>query len=374
MKTYRMLYECLQPRFDPAGFVLLHAAEAILGKQVEDARLANANGFDKLSYLMLNNVDLIGWNTNSGIPLISFTDNDDPKFQAFVNKLYPKAMQLMNKKYLYIIQTANNQLHLAHVGKRTYTYTKSHPLTRDEAVTALKFGLRVDAISAKEDYHGTSQDAFLKERLSLKSLEQFYDENDSRFSHCDNVLYLSPDYAMAKCVMDDLMYAIHYFIEKEDALKWAGLTENPTLYIMIGMPGAGKSTLAAKLNAEVYSSDAIRKELTGDVCGETKGAIEFRLMNLRTQQALRAGLDTVSDATSLTKKARYAAMKNVAGIPHKTVGLFFNCHREDTDKRNLNPDRDKQVPVDGLERLWATIEVPTLDEGFDELYDVIVLV
>ena len=42
---------------------------------------------------------------------------------------------------------------------------------------------------------------------------------------------------------------------------------------MIGMPGAGKSTLASKMNAEVYSSDTIRKELTGDVSGETKGAI-----------------------------------------------------------------------------------------------------
>jgi predicted kinase len=169
------------------------------------------------------------------------------------------------------------------------------------------------------------------------------------------------------------MYAIHYFIEKEDALKFAKVEEMPTLYIMIGMPGAGKSTLAAKLDAEVYSSDTIRKELTGDVSGETKGAIEFRLMNLRTQQALRAGLNAVSDATALSKKSRHACMSNVEGIPHKTVGLFFNCLREDTDKRNWNPDRDKNVPDDALERLWGTLEEPTMDEGFDELYDIIVV-
>lgn len=374
MKTFRLVYECLQPRFDPAGFALLHAAEAILGKKVEDAALANASGFDKLSRLMMDNIDQIGGNIAVGIPLICSVNNNAPEFQEFNNKLYPKAIQLMNKKFLYIIQAANNQLHIAHVGKHTYTYNKYCPLTKNEAMMALHFGLRVDAISANKDYRGTRQNGFMKERLSLKTLQCFYDEKDVHFEHCDDTPYLSPDYAAAKCVMEDLMYAIHYFIEKEDALKHAGLTENPTLYIMIGMPGAGKSTLAAKLDAEVYSSDTIRKELTGDVCGETKGAIEFRLMNLRTQQALRAGLDVVSDATSLSKKSRYAAMKNVAGIPHKTVGLFFNCHKEDTDKRNLNPDRDKHIPADGLERLWATIEVPTLDEGFDELYDVIVLV
>ena len=373
MKAYRLVYECLQPRFDPQGFALLHAAEALLGKKVEDEKLVNATGFDKLTVLMMNNVDVLGGNTAVGIPPICAINNHAPKFQKFCDKLYPKAIQLLNKKFLYIIQEANTQLHMSHVYKREYTYTKTHPLTEDEALTALHFGIRVDAISEKADHHGTNADGYTKERLSLKTLKYFYDDRDVHFDYCDEVPYLSPDYVMAKCVMDDIMYAIHYFIEKEDALKWAKLEEMPTLYIMIGMPGAGKSTLAAKLDAEVYSSDTIRKELTGDLSGKTQGAIEFRLMNLRTQQALRAGLDAVSDATALTKKSRNACMKNVEAIPHKTVGLFFNCLREDTDKRNWNPDRDKNVPDDALERLWGTLEEPTMDEGFDELYDIIVI-
>lgn len=372
MNSFRIVYEALQPRFDPQGFALFHAAENILGKTIDDPALVSASGFDKLSLLMRENATLIGGKDAIGCPMTCVIDINNPEFQAFADKMYAKALYLMNKKYLFIIQNANSQLRLARVYRREHTYTKTHPLTKDEAVTALQFGLRVDAISAKEDYHGATADGFMKERMSLKSLKVFYDDHDVHFEHCDEVLYLSPDYAMAKCIMDDIMYAIHYFVEKEDALNWANLVETPILYLTIGMPGAGKSTLSAKLDAEVYSSDSIRKELTGDVCGETKGAVEFYLMNLRTQQALRAGLNVVSDATSLSKKARHSAMKNVEGIPHKTIGLFFNCLREDSDCRNLNPDRDKHVPDDALERLWGNIEVPEMDEGFDELYDIIV--
>ena len=373
MKDIRLVYECIQPRFDPQGFALFHAAEEILGKKLETELLANASGFDKLTMLLKDNIDVLGGNSAVGIPMIVALNSNTPEFQAFLVKLYPRAIRLLNKKFLYIIQNANNQLRIAHVGKHEHTYVKGYPLTQSEAITAMEFGLRVDAISEKEDYCGKTADGFTKERMSLKTAKLFYNDKDTNYPNRDTVLYLSPDYATAKCIMDDIVYAIHYFIEKQDALRWAGIEECPTYYITVGMPGCGKSTLSAKLDAEVYSSDTIRKELTGDVSGETKGAVEFYIMNMRTQQALRAGLDTISDATSLSKKARYAAMKNVAGIPHKTICLFFNCLREDSDRRNLNPDRDKNVPDDALERLWNNLEAPTIDEGFDEIYDIIVL-
>lgn len=42
----------------------------------------------------------------------------------------------------------------------------------------------------------------------------------------------------------------------------------PTFYMMCGLPGSGKSTqakkMAEKLNASIFSSDAIRKEKYGD--------------------------------------------------------------------------------------------------------------
>ena len=121
MKDIRLVYECVQPRFDPQGFALLHAAEEILGKKVEDEVFVNATGFDKLTVLLKENIDMLGGNAIVGIPLICSIKNDSPEFQEFLNKLYPKAIRLLNKKFLYIIQNANNQLRLARVGKHTYT-------------------------------------------------------------------------------------------------------------------------------------------------------------------------------------------------------------------------------------------------------------
>lgn len=349
------IYNKLAARFDPQGFALLHAAENILGKKVTDPAMVTATGFDKLTVLM----------RDVAIP------EDFKSMEAFNTAIHTHAIMLLNKKFLYILQDANNQLR--NVWKRNYTCSKSHPLTKEEAQVALKFCLHVDAVSATIDYHGRTREGYTKTALSLKNLEQFYNSHDVDFEHCDEVAYLSADYEAAKCVVDDIMYALHYFMEKESAMKAANMEECPTLYIMIGMPGAGKSTLASRMNIESYSSDAIRKELTGSVSGITKGAVEFYLMNQRTKQALAAGLDVASDATSLSVKARNSCRRNVAGVPHKTVGLFFNCLRKDSDKRNLNPDRDKNVPADSLERLWETIEVPTLDEGFDAIYDIIVI-
>ena len=306
------------------------------------------------------------------VKLASVFDVDDA-ILASVHGDYNKAIQILNKKYLDVLQGANTALHTARIGQRDYTYTKTNQLAEAEATKAIQFGIRVDAISEHEDYHGTYKDAYQK--IRIKNVRDFYDNRDNgMYSTCEPYLYLSPDYEMGKIDTKQMMEAIRYFVAKEAALKEADIVEMPTFYMMIGMPGCGKSTLSAKLPAEVYSSDAIRKELTGSVFGETKGAIEFRVMNLRTQQALLAGLDAICDATALSKKSRASAMRNVKNVPHKTVGCFFNCLREESSQRNLNPDRDKNVPEEDLERLWNSIEVPTLDEGFDELYDILVIV
>ena len=74
MKNFRFIYESLQPRFDPQGFALLHAAESILGKRVDNPALVNASGFDKLTLLLKDNASLIGGKEAIGVPLICLLD------------------------------------------------------------------------------------------------------------------------------------------------------------------------------------------------------------------------------------------------------------------------------------------------------------
>lgn len=78
----------------------------------------------------------------------------------------------------------------------------------------------------------------------------------------------------------------------------------PTLYILCGPAGSGKSTYAEGLNAVVVSSDDVRKEVYGDASNQTNPKLIFSIVNDRVRKALAEGKDVVYDATSLTVKIR----------------------------------------------------------------------
>lgn len=65
----------------------------------------------------------------------------------------------------------------------------------------------------------------------------------------------------------------------------------PILYIMIGLSGSGKSSIAKEIaktseNTIIVSSDAIREELTGKVEDQTKNEEVFKIFHKRIQKGL----------------------------------------------------------------------------------------
>lgn len=83
----------------------------------------------------------------------------------------------------------------------------------------------------------------------------------------------------------------------------------PTIIILVGLPGAGKSTYAKEYvenypNTIHLSSDAIRKELWGDESVQGDNAQVFSLMQSRAVDALNSGKSVVYDATNITRKDR----------------------------------------------------------------------
>lgn len=77
------------------------------------------------------------------------------------------------------------------------------------------------------------------------------------------------------------------------------VTTQPTLRVLCGMPGAGKSTWAAANGggAVVLTADSIREH-------GAAGAPVFHAMEARARAALVAGQDVLIDACSLTAGAR----------------------------------------------------------------------
>lgn len=145
--------------------------------------------------------------------------------------------------------------------------------------------------------------------------------------------------------------------------------DKPTLYIMIGPAGSGKSTFA-KENfpaAQILSTDAIRKALFGDETDQQNGAEVFRQAYATIRRRLKAGIDVVFDATNTTDAARKEVLSRVKDIDCRKVAIYMNTPLVICKIQNLV--RSRVVPDSVIEKQYAAMmrwsrEIPAL---FDEI-------
>ena len=82
-------------------------------------------------------------------------------------------------------------------------------------------------------------------------------------------------------------------------------TKKPWLIVMCGLAGSGKSTLAKKIaaerNAEIISSDELRKEMFGDETHQEDKNKLFTEYNKRIRTALERGSDVIADKNRFSK-------------------------------------------------------------------------
>lgn len=143
---------------------------------------------------------------------------------------------------------------------------------------------------------------------------------------------------------------------------------------MVGIPGSGKTTLARTrfTGALRVSFDDIRLMLTGQrfqaklepiVQTVGLGVIEI-LLDL----APATGYNVLLDATNVTKakRKRYVEMAKSRHI--EPVAVFVKCDL--ATARSRNRSRPEAVPDYVLERMYADLEPPTLEEGFTEVIEV----
>lgn len=153
----------------------------------------------------------------------------------------------------------------------------------------------------------------------------------------------------------------------------------PVLYIPVGIPGCGKSTLAHALCPDVIiSSDAIRAEpaFGGNVYDQSKNDLVFSEFHRRIESNLIHGRDVFADATSLNKFAR-DKLKAVADkvdrvAPYRArthVLLFRNL--EQAIARNAL--RERVVPHDAMLRMIEKYEQTIqsiYDEGWEHITEI----
>lgn len=137
------------------------------------------------------------------------------------------------------------------------------------------------------------------------------------------------------------------------------------MYVLVGLPGAGKSTLCKGMSAVVLSSDAVRAELWGDEAVQRDARKVFAVVYTRAKHALMEGKDVIIDATNITRKARKQAIMVAQSCGVECVAMIAVCDAETAWQRNAS--RSRVVPREAFDKMVARYSAPSTDEGFAEI-------
>lgn len=129
-----------------------------------------------------------------------------------------------------------------------------------------------------------------------------------------------------------------------------------TLYVMCGVPASGKSTLSKRL--------AENENLT---------RISFDEMRCLTQKdlispmvtALQEGNSVIIDAVNNCIGNRKILLDSIKDVACKKIIIVMTTSLDECIERNSN--REFPVPIGILKGIHHALQLPTLDEGWDEI-------
>lgn len=150
----------------------------------------------------------------------------------------------------------------------------------------------------------------------------------------------------------------------------------PTLYVLVGVPGSGKSTWAnnqewandcAVIGTDQYVEAYARSvnKTYSEVFEEVMPkAVE--LMANDVVEAREAGRDIIWDQTSTTVASR---RKKFVMLPsYRKIAVVFETPEVGELERRLNSRPGKLIPRKVVEDMIENFEEPTEMEGFDEIW------
>jgi predicted kinase len=102
--------------------------------------------------------------------------------------------------------------------------------------------------------------------------------------------------------------------------------------------------------------------------------ISLDLLNTRNKENLflrlcaETGQRFVVDNTNPKKADRQRYIELARQYRFRVVGYYFRSAVEDAIRRNAQRSGKELIPVPGIRGVYKTLEIPSVDEGFDELF------
>jgi len=143
----------------------------------------------------------------------------------------------------------------------------------------------------------------------------------------------------------------------------------PKLIMMVGLPCSGKSTysqeLAKKYDATVFSSDALRAELFGDINEQSRNNELFVELHKRIKNCLASGKSAIYDACNHHYKERMVFLQQLNKIPCEKICVVMATPYEECIRRSS--ERERHVPEYVIERMYRSFDPPYWYEGWNDI-------
>lgn len=140
------------------------------------------------------------------------------------------------------------------------------------------------------------------------------------------------------------------------------------LFMMVGLVGSGKSTIAEKYakiyNAKIHSSDKIREEWFGDEAIQGDNSKIFEELHKRVRKDLLVG-NVIIDATNLSAKKRASFLKSLNNIECEKICIVVIAPYQLCIKRDL--ERDRTVGENVIMKMLKNFQMPMLWEGWEDI-------